>query len=84
MLVPLRHEQGNIRAKPRTPGNLIVNSPFSSKLSIDIASNEDPVSAAAFAGRKLERLVSLNDFRRVIFGPYPGSGLTPDGSPLLM
>jgi Tol biopolymer transport system component len=35
--------------------------------------------------RKLERLVSLKDFRLVSLGPFgPWSGLTPDNSPLLL
>jgi hypothetical protein len=51
----------------------------------DTSSNEDPaLLRLRLANRKLERLVSLKDFRRVVFGPYPWSGMTPDGSPLLM
>lgn len=54
-------------------------------LYFDSGSGSDPaVSRLRLADRKLERVASLKDFRRVIFARYPWSGLTPDGSPLLM
>jgi hypothetical protein len=34
--------------------------------------------------RKLERLVSLKDIRRVLWPSGPWSGLTPDNSPLVL
>ena len=34
--------------------------------------------------RKLERLADLKGFRRVVFGGFPWSGVTPDGAPLLL
>ena len=34
--------------------------------------------------RKLERLADLKGFRRMIFMELPWSGVTPDGSPLLL
>ena len=36
------------------------------------------------ADRKLERIVGLNDFRRVVFSGIPWSGITPEGEPLLL
>jgi eukaryotic-like serine/threonine-protein kinase len=36
------------------------------------------------ADRKLERLADLKGFRRVVFAGFPWSGVTPDGSPLLL
>jgi hypothetical protein len=47
-------------------------------------SNDPAVSRLRLADRKLERVASLKDVRRVVFALYPWSGLTPDGSPLLM
>jgi Tol biopolymer transport system component len=62
--------------------NWSVDSKF---LYFDSGSGSDPaVSRLRLADRKLERVASLKDFRRVIFARYPWSGLTPDGSPLLM
>ena len=34
--------------------------------------------------RNLERLADLKGFRRVVFGGFPWSGVTPDGVPLLL
>jgi len=42
------------------------------------------MSRLRISDRKLERVASLKDFRRVVYALYPWSGLTPDGSPLLM
>ena len=54
-------------------------------LYFDSGSGSDPaVSRLRLADRALERVASLKDFRRVIFALYPWSGITPDGSPLLM
>ena len=36
------------------------------------------------ADRKLQRLADLKGLRRVVFSPIPWSGVTPDGSPLLL
>ena len=36
------------------------------------------------ADRKLDRIVDLNGFRRAVFAGIPWSGVTPDGSPLLV
>jgi hypothetical protein len=36
------------------------------------------------ADHKVERVASLKGFRRAIFAWTPWSGLTPDGSPLLL
>jgi len=36
------------------------------------------------ADRKVERLANLKGFRRVVFGGFPWSGITPDGAPLLL
>ena len=51
----------------------------------DTGSNGDPaLLRLRLADHRLERLASLKDFRRVVFGEFPWSGLSPDGSPLLM
>jgi len=36
------------------------------------------------ADKKLERMADLKGFRRMVFGWLPWSGITPDGSPLLL
>ena len=36
------------------------------------------------ADRKLEHLADLKRFRRAVFAGFPWSGVTPDGSPLLL
>ena len=54
-------------------------------LYFDSGSGLDPaLSRLRIADRRLERVTGLKDFRRVIFSFYPWSGLTPDGSPLLL
>jgi hypothetical protein len=54
-------------------------------LYFDSGSGLDPaISRLRIADRKLERVTGLKDFRRVEFAFYPWSGLTPDGSPLLL
>jgi len=54
-------------------------------LYFDADSGLDPaLFRLRLADRKLERLVGLKDFRRVIQVFYPWSGLTPDGDPLLL
>ena len=54
-------------------------------LYLDSGSSNDPnMSRLRISDRKLERVASLKDFRRVVYALYPWSGLTPDGSPLLM
>lgn len=54
-------------------------------LYFDSGSGLDPaISRLRMADRKLERVTGLKDFRRVIFGFFPWSGLTPDGDPLLL
>ncbi len=54
-------------------------------LYFDSGSGRDPaISRFRLADHKLERMTGLKDFRRVEFSLYPWSGLTPDGSPLLM
>ena len=47
-------------------------------------SNDPALSRLHLADRKQERVANLKDVRRVVFALYPWSGLTPDGSPLLM
>ena len=54
-------------------------------LYLDSGSGSDPaISRLCVADRKLERIATLKDFRRVIFALFPWSGLTRDGSPLLV
>jgi Tol biopolymer transport system component len=54
-------------------------------LYFDSGAGGDPaISRLRIADRKLERVTSLKDFRRVIFSLYPWLGLTPEGDPLLM
>jgi eukaryotic-like serine/threonine-protein kinase len=54
-------------------------------LYLDSGSGSDPaISRLRMADRKLERIATLKDFRRVIIALFPWSGLTRDGSPLLV
>jgi eukaryotic-like serine/threonine-protein kinase len=54
-------------------------------LYIDSGSGVNPeISRLRIADRKLERVTGLKDFRRVTFPTYPWSGLTPEGTPLLL
>ena len=51
----------------------------------DTGSSADPaVNRVRVADHKLERVASLKDFRRVVTPWISWSGLSPDGSPLLM
>jgi len=51
----------------------------------DTGLSDDPaIYRVRVADRKVERVASLKGFRRVIFAWTPWSGLTPDGSPLLL
>jgi Tol biopolymer transport system component len=51
----------------------------------DTGSSADPaVFRVRVAERKLERVASLKDFRRVVTPWISWSGITPDGAPLLM
>jgi Tol biopolymer transport system component/DNA-binding winged helix-turn-helix (wHTH) protein len=51
----------------------------------DSGLSENPaVSRLGIANRKLERIVGLEDFRRVVSGFVSWSGVTPNGDPLLM
>jgi Tol biopolymer transport system component len=51
----------------------------------DTGSSTDPaIYRVRLADRKQERVASLKDFRRVVTPWISWSGLTPDGSPLLM
>jgi Tol biopolymer transport system component len=51
----------------------------------DTGVGKDPaISRMRIADHKLERVVSLQDFRRVVFVGVPWMGLTPEGAPLLM
>jgi eukaryotic-like serine/threonine-protein kinase len=51
----------------------------------DTGSSTDPaIYRVRLADHKLERVASLKDFRRVVTPWISWSGLTPDGSPLLM
>ena len=51
----------------------------------DTGLSEDPAFyRVRVADRKLERLADLKGFRRMVFGWLPWSGVTPDGSPLLL
>lgn len=51
----------------------------------DTGSSTDPaICRVRLADHKLERVASLKDFRRVVTPWISWSGLTPDGSPLLM
>jgi len=45
---------------------------------------EPAVYRVRISDRKMEPVASLKDFRRVVLLFNPWSGLTPDGSPLLM
>jgi Tol biopolymer transport system component len=52
---------------------------------LDTGLSEDPaIYRVRIADRKVERVASLKGLRRVIFAWTPWSGLTPDGSPLLL
>jgi Tol biopolymer transport system component len=51
----------------------------------DTGYSADPaIYRVRIADKKLERIASLKDFRRVVTAFVAWSGLTPDGSPLLM
>jgi eukaryotic-like serine/threonine-protein kinase len=59
--------------------------PDSRYLYFDSGLGKDPdIYRMRIADRRVEQVVSLKDFRRVIIGLTPWIGLTPDGSPLLM
>jgi serine/threonine protein kinase/Tol biopolymer transport system component len=60
-------------------------SPDSEYVYFDTGLSKDPaLYRIRITDHKLERLASLKDFRRAVFLGIPWSGLTPDGSPLLM
>jgi serine/threonine protein kinase/Tol biopolymer transport system component len=60
-------------------------SPDSRSLYFDTGLSKNPaIYRLQIADGKMEQVVSLKDFRRVIMGQTPWMGLTPDGSPLLM
>jgi hypothetical protein len=51
----------------------------------DIGLSEDPaVYRVRVADRKLERAADLKGLRRLVFAGAPWSGVTPNGSPLLL
>ena len=51
----------------------------------DTGVGKDPsIFRIRMADRKLERVASLQDFRRAVFAGVPWLGLTPDGAPLVM
>ena len=51
----------------------------------DTALSADPaIDRLRIADQKLEKIVSLKDFRRVTWGHLPWLGLTPKGEPLVM
>jgi Tol biopolymer transport system component len=51
----------------------------------DTGLSEDPaVYRVRVADRKLERMADLKGLRRLVFAWTPWSGVTPDGSPLLL
>jgi Tol biopolymer transport system component/tRNA A-37 threonylcarbamoyl transferase component Bud32 len=51
----------------------------------DAGVGKDPaISRIRIADRKLEPVVSLQDFHRMLFAGVPWLGLTPEGAPLLM
>jgi Tol biopolymer transport system component len=54
-------------------------------LYFDTGLSKDPAFyRLRIADRKLERIVNLKDFRRVVSGEVSWSGVTPEGAPLLM
>ena len=60
-------------------------SPDSKYIYFDTGLSENPAFyRVRVADRKLERLADLKGFRRMVFGYLPWSGITPDGSPLLL
>ena len=50
----------------------------------DTELSEEAVYRVRVADRKLERAADLKGLRRLVFAWTPWSGLTPDGSPLLL
>jgi Tol biopolymer transport system component len=53
-------------------------------LYFDTGLSKDPaIYQLRIADRKMEQVVSLKDFRRVVMGHTPWMGITPEGSPLL-